>query len=143
MKVGFDDEPFFRLFLILYLLIFLAACEGTTTQPPQEAGVVVTFPVVNGEEYKIRLADTVDIEIARKLLAGEEAPHIPGGLLFEGTRMSIGSIVGTLIRSPLNLPVSQPKYETVCLLMWRKALFPQIATVLGLRKWFRSMSKIP
>ncbi len=43
-------------------------------------GVVVTFSVVDGEEfYKIFMTDPADIEIARKLLAGEEAPSIPNG----------------------------------------------------------------
>ena len=43
------------------------------------APVVVTFRVAGTEEYKIRLTDPADIDIARKLLAGEEAPRIPNG----------------------------------------------------------------
>jgi hypothetical protein len=45
---------------------------------------VVTFTVADVEQYKIRLTDPTDIEIARKLLAGEEAPRIPNGLIVQG-----------------------------------------------------------
>jgi hypothetical protein len=75
---------FFRLCLLLSILAFLTACEGTATQPAQQAGVVVTFRVVNGEEYKIRLTNPADIETARKRLAGEVAPHIPNGVVVRG-----------------------------------------------------------
>jgi hypothetical protein len=47
-------------------------------------GVVVTFSVV-GEEYRILLTDPADIAIAEQLLAGEEAPSIPNGLIVRGT----------------------------------------------------------
>jgi hypothetical protein len=53
------------------------------TAPPTEypaGSVVVTFRVV-AEEFRILLTDPADIEIANSLLAGEEAPTIPNGLI--------------------------------------------------------------
>lgn len=46
--------------------------------------MVVTFRVADTEEYKIRLTDPADIEIARKLLAGEDALRIPNGRVVRG-----------------------------------------------------------
>jgi hypothetical protein len=46
-----------------------------------DAGVVVTFRVADTEEYRILLTDPTDIAIAQKLLAGEEAPRIPNGVV--------------------------------------------------------------
>lgn len=69
----------FRLTLVLSALAELTACGGAATSTPQTEGVVVTFRVAGVEEYKIRLTDPADIEIARRLLAGEEAPRIPNG----------------------------------------------------------------
>jgi hypothetical protein len=43
----------------------------------------VTFDV-EGEQYRIRLTDPADIEVARALLAGEEAPSIPSGVVVRG-----------------------------------------------------------
>ena len=53
-------------------------------QAPQKEGVVVTFRVADVEEYRIRLTDPADIEIARKLLAGDETPNIPNGIVIRG-----------------------------------------------------------
>lgn len=46
-------------------------------------GVVVTFRV-GSEEYRILLTDPADIAIAEQLLAGEEAPRIPSGVIVRG-----------------------------------------------------------
>ena len=54
------------------------------TSPPPPAGVVVTFQVAGTEQYKVRLTDSADIEVARKLLAGEAAPRIPNGIVVRG-----------------------------------------------------------
>lgn len=66
----------------------LAACgdddDGEPT-PPAGGGVVVTFRVADSEEYRIRLTEQDDIDIARKLLAGEEAPSIPNGKVVRGS----------------------------------------------------------
>ena len=74
----------FRLTLIIFSLAWLTACAGSVTEVPQKEGVIVTFRVADVEEYKIRLTDPADIEIARKLLAGEEAPRIPNGVVVRG-----------------------------------------------------------
>jgi len=75
---------FSRLTLILCVLALLTACVESATSTPQKEGMVVTIRVAGGEEYKIRLTDPADIEIARKLLAGEEAPRIPNGVVVRG-----------------------------------------------------------
>lgn len=64
--------------------LMLTACSPATPSPSPSpspgAGVVVTFRV-NDEQYRILLTDPADIAIARKLLAGEEAPRIPNGVI--------------------------------------------------------------
>ena len=70
--------------LLLFLSSWLTACGAAATQAPGPEGVVATFRVADAEEYKIRLTDPADIEIARKLLAGEEAPAIPNGIVVRG-----------------------------------------------------------
>ena len=54
------------------------APSATPAAPP--SGVIVTFDV-EGERYRILLTDPDDIAIAARLLAGEEAPRIPSGLI--------------------------------------------------------------
>ena len=76
--------PLFRLTLILCVLAGLTAGENSAIATPQREGVVATFRVADVEEYRIRLTDPADIEIARKLLAGEEAPRIPNGRVVRG-----------------------------------------------------------
>jgi hypothetical protein len=78
--------------LSLTLCLLAAACapaatpgpQDTPTAAPEQKGVVVTFRVADAEEYKIRLTDPADIDIARQLLAGEEAPSIPNGIVVRG-----------------------------------------------------------
>lgn len=53
------------------------------TAPPPAGSVIVTFQV-EAEEYRILLTDADDIEIAQRLLAGEEAPGIPNGEIVRG-----------------------------------------------------------
>lgn len=73
---------------LLALPLVLAACgdddDGNGT-PPTGEGVIVTFRVAESEEYRIRLTEQEDIDIARKLLAGEEAPTIPNGKIVRGS----------------------------------------------------------
>lgn len=82
---------FFRYPLLIPIL--LSACANPATSPPlQEEGVVVTFRVADVEEYKFRLTDPADIEIVRRLLAGEEAPGIPNGIVVRGNPdVNVGS----------------------------------------------------
>ena len=96
-----------RATLLLIVLATLVAACGTPTAAPSAAptasprptptppsptapaspsageGVVVTF-AVEDEQYRILLTDPVDIAIAEQLLAGEEAPSIPNGLIVRG-----------------------------------------------------------
>ena len=57
---------------------------GSATSSPEEKGVIVTFRVADSEQYKIRLTDPTDIEVARKLFTGSEAPRIPNGVVIRG-----------------------------------------------------------
>jgi hypothetical protein len=74
----------FRLSLQRGILVTLTACATAAIPAPQTEGVVVTLRVAGTEHYKIRLTDPADIEIACKLLAGEEAPRIPSGVVIRG-----------------------------------------------------------
>jgi hypothetical protein len=77
------------LVLAFCLVVMLGGCATTSTPAP--VGVVVTFRVADVENYKIRLTRPVDIEIARKLLTGEEAPSIPNGVVVRGsTDVNVG-----------------------------------------------------
>ena len=58
---------------------------GPAASAPDETGVIVTFRVADSEQYKIRLTDPTDIEAARKLLDGNEAPRIPNGVVIRGS----------------------------------------------------------
>lgn len=90
---------------VLLLLAAVAACSapgGSPAQTPSEVAaspsgapsvapsaspsgggeaVVVTFRVADAEEYRILLTDPEDIAAAERLLAGEEAPRIPNGVI--------------------------------------------------------------
>jgi hypothetical protein len=94
-------SPARRLVLVSGALVavLVAACGGSAAPSPSPAppaspspspivtpapseptgAVIVTFKAANGKTWKQRLTDPADIEIARKLLAGEEAPTIPNG----------------------------------------------------------------
>jgi hypothetical protein len=85
--------------LILGSVVFLSACAGAAplasptpspspavtpaASPSPDGAVVVTFQVED-EQYRILLTEEADIENARRLLAGEEAPAIPNGLIVRG-----------------------------------------------------------
>jgi hypothetical protein len=51
--------------------------------------VVVTFEVVD-ERFKALLTDPADIDIARRLLAGEDVPSIPNGRVLRETGVNEG-----------------------------------------------------
>lgn len=58
--------------------------SSSATQPSYPAGsVIVTFDV-KGEQYRILVVDPDNVAIAQKLLAGQEAPSIPNGLIVRG-----------------------------------------------------------
>ena len=58
---------------------------SSATSSPEEKGVIVTFRVADLEQYKIRMTDPTDIEVARKLFNGSEAPRIPNGVVIRGS----------------------------------------------------------
>jgi hypothetical protein len=80
------------------LCALLAACAAASPSaptspspsPPASAGTVVTFQV-GDEQYRIQLTDPADIGIAQQLLAGEEAPRIPNGLIVRGDDGGVNS----------------------------------------------------
>jgi hypothetical protein len=83
--------------LILALAAIVASCAGSDgsgsaspTAAPSSGPVVVTFEVAGDEHYKILLTHPDDIAIARQLLAGEEAPGIPNGLVVRTTGVNTG-----------------------------------------------------
>jgi len=70
---------FYWSLLGLISILILAACGGSSNE-----GAVVTFLVADREEYKIQITDPAKIETAQNLLAGEESPKIPNGLVVRG-----------------------------------------------------------
>lgn len=70
---------FYWSLLGLISILILTACGGSSNE-----GAVVTFLVADREEYKIQITDPAKIEMARNLLAGEESPKIPNGLVVRG-----------------------------------------------------------
>jgi len=80
-------------FLAAALLVATAAAgcgPGGSGSPVQSSGpVVVTFDVVD-ERFKALLSDPADIDIARKLLAGDDVPSIPNGRVIRETGVNTG-----------------------------------------------------
>lgn len=73
------------------LCALLSACSAATpsasdspSSPASTSGSTVVTLQVGDEQYRIQLTDPADIAIARQLLAGEEAPRIPNGLIVRG-----------------------------------------------------------
>ena len=58
-----------------------APSPGPSSSP--DGNVIVTFQVTH-EQFRVELTDPVDIEIARRLLRGLEAPRIPSGVVVRG-----------------------------------------------------------
>ena len=61
--------------------------DGASASPT--GPVVVTFEVVD-ERFKALLTDPADIDIARRLLAGENVPSIPNGRVLRETGVNEG-----------------------------------------------------
>jgi hypothetical protein len=62
----------------------VAGCGPGGSASPSGGPVVATFEVAGDERYRVLLTDPVDVEIARRLLAGEDAPSIPNGRVLRG-----------------------------------------------------------
>ena len=65
-------------------VLAVAGCAAGGGGGDNDGPVVVTFEVAGGETFKVRLTDPADIAIAHQLLADEEAPSIPNGLVVRG-----------------------------------------------------------
>ena len=72
----------YSLLLCLLMFLILPACGNANNE--EKEGVVVTFLVAGSEEYKIQITDPDKITIARNLLAGNEDPKIPNGIVVRG-----------------------------------------------------------
>jgi hypothetical protein len=73
------------------LSLDVVACGPPTSSPTPSAGpVVVTFEVSGDERFKVLLTDPADIDIARRLLAGEDAPGIPSGRILHDPGVNTG-----------------------------------------------------
>lgn len=68
------------------LVVMLAACGGSPTQP--SSGALVTFDV-SGETFRVWLTADAQIDAARSAQAGGPA-RIPNGRIVEGTRFNTG-----------------------------------------------------
>jgi hypothetical protein len=66
------------------------ACGRPGSTSSQSSGpVIVTFEVVD-ERFRALLTDPADVENARRLLAGEDAPSIPNGRVMRETGVNEG-----------------------------------------------------
>jgi hypothetical protein len=79
-----------RALILTLAAMVLAACKSDaspssrpSTAPLASKGVVATIRVTD-QEYRIELTDSADIEIAWRLLRGEQAPGIPNGIVVRG-----------------------------------------------------------
>jgi hypothetical protein len=61
-----------------------------STVPSAMPPIVVTFEVAEDQRFKVLLTDPADIDIARKLLAGDDAPSIPNGRVVHATGVNTG-----------------------------------------------------
>lgn len=74
----------------LALAVLVAACGSGDGSPAPSGGadadgpIVVTFEVADDQRYRVLLTEPGDIEIAQRLLAGEDAPSIPNGRVIRG-----------------------------------------------------------
>src|SRR5690349_12736437 len=69
----------------------LAACgAGNATPTPTVEPVVVTFEVDGDERFRALIIDPATIDIARRLLAGQDAPGIPTSRIVHSTGVNTG-----------------------------------------------------
>jgi hypothetical protein len=78
--------------LLAVAAVVLACGSGGGSAAPSAGGdgVIVTFAVAGGERFKVLLTDPADIDIANRLVAGEDAPSIPNGLVVRETGVNEG-----------------------------------------------------
>jgi hypothetical protein len=74
----------------LLAAVAIGACGSSDGPPASPPGpVVVTFEVVD-ERFKALLTEPADIDIARRLLDGEDVPNIPNGRVVRETGVNEG-----------------------------------------------------
>ena len=69
----------YSLLLCIFVLLILPACGSSNNE--ESKGAVVTFLVAGSEQYKIEITDPANLATARDLLAGNEDPKIPNGIV--------------------------------------------------------------
>jgi hypothetical protein len=69
----------YNLVLFVFILLILPACGNSNND--ESEGAVVTFLVAGSEQYKIEISDPANLATARDLLAGNEGPKIPNGIV--------------------------------------------------------------
>ena len=69
----------YSLLLCIFILLILPACGSSNNE--ESKGAVVTFLVAGSEQYKIEITDPANLATARDLLAGNEDPKIPNGIV--------------------------------------------------------------
>lgn len=81
-----------RLGTLLAVATVAFACGGGDASPAPSGGdgVIVTFAVAGGERFKVLLTDPADIDVANRLVAGEDAPSIPNGRVIRETGVNEG-----------------------------------------------------
>jgi hypothetical protein len=76
--------------IAIVVAIACAACGAPGSASLQSTGpVVVTFEVVD-ERFRALLTEPADIDIARRLLAGDDVPSIPNGRVLRETGINTG-----------------------------------------------------
>ncbi len=82
--------------LAAIVLAVVAACgvgdEASGGSPAIDPGApaIVTFEVNEGDRFRVLLTERSDIEIALRLLAGEDGPDIPNGRIVRETGVNEG-----------------------------------------------------
>jgi hypothetical protein len=66
------------------------AGAGTSPTIAPDAPVIVTFEVNEGDRFRVLLTERDDIDIAHRLLAGEDGPDIPNGRIVHETGVNQG-----------------------------------------------------
>ena len=81
-------RPFAAVVLLGLVGVLASGCAdedpSASSTPDPSIPVVVTFEVAGSERFKALLTERQDVEIAHGLLAGQDLPSIPNGLVVRG-----------------------------------------------------------